>query len=121
MMSSLIFGCSFKCINGIVVVKNNGVLLSLGLNLPFYMSHLRNVKESLTQPPITCKLQVEMLYVQWHVYLHQLGEEFMCNQTHDYHVIVIAKQCVTFEQQLKDELHEHLLIYNLCQPLGPFI
>ncbi len=59
-----------------------------------------------------------MLYVQWHVYLHQLGEEFMCNQTHDYHVIVISKQCVTFEHQLKDQLHEHHLIYNLVQSLG---
>jgi hypothetical protein len=35
MMSSSIFGCSFTYINGIVVVKNSGVLLSLGFNLPF--------------------------------------------------------------------------------------
>jgi len=54
------------------------------------MSHLGNAKEGLTQPPITYKLQ------EWCVSLHQLGEEFMCNQTHDYHVVVIAKQCVTF-------------------------
>jgi hypothetical protein len=35
MMSSSIFGCSFTYINGIVFVKNSGVLLSLGFNLPF--------------------------------------------------------------------------------------
>ncbi len=60
------------------------------------MSHLGDAKESLTQPPIAYKLQVEMLNVQWCVSLHQLGEEFMCNGTHDYHVVVIQSNVLHF-------------------------